>query len=133
MCWTELLLKSMTEDCFEVCQWLKEDNVAEDRGALFVRQEDLEDTIKKLLQYLNSQGTLLANFGAALKTAPALITFPNAPHGLSSSPLHLHGKSTFEWSQLESAASPITLARKIQELRQAEFELEQVKKALARR
>ena len=105
----------------------------QDRGALFVRQEELEDKIKALRQHLGTQGQMLAEFGAALKNAPANIAFTNAPPGLGEIPLELLNKGAFEWSQLETAVSLTSLARTIQELRKTQDELQQTREVLARR
>ena len=106
---------------------------SEDRGALFMRQEQFEDKVKALTQHLAAQGQILAEFGAALRSEPASIAFTNAPMGLGAVPFELLGKGAFEWSRLEAAVSLTSLAQTIQELRQAQDDLKQTQQALARR
>jgi len=97
----------------------------QERGALFVEQEEAEEAVRTIRAQLEKSGNFLRNFALALIQSPSHVTFSNAPNELGSFPTELMHVEPFNWQDIPDMR---TVAKLIQDLRR-----EQHRSAEARR
>ena len=99
----------------------------QDRGAMLLQEETLEKTVTALRQELGKMGGVYAELGNALRTSPDKIGFANAPSPLGNSPFGI--TTLITWNEIPEKTN---VAEKIQELRGALRQLEDVQRRLGR-
>lgn len=100
------------------------------RGDLFVKQEELQNTIKRIKAELGEIGGTLSTFGNRLVQDPSRVVFSNAPSPLGNIPMELLGAPTFEWRSLTQTLALEPIAQRVQDLRETQDQLRAVERAL---
>lgn len=102
----------------------------QDRGALLLQQEQIQNQIQQIRQQLTTASQMMSRFAAQLTQRPENIVFSNAPSPLGNFGPELMGAPSIEWNQLKGALGLEGIAQLIQDLRAKEKELQQVQQRL---
>lgn len=99
------------------------------RAQLLLEEEETQAHIVELRAALQHAGQILAAVGQALAASPETTTFANAPPPLGHMPLSLMHSKAFDWNSIPEKG---VLAQKIQDLRDLQDKLVDVKRRLKR-